>query len=122
MAIITWAEVIGIVAPELSTVPMAAQTLFLAHVNEMLDVATWGGESANALKMARLYLAAHFGTGIGIAADGGDQEVASESLGGASRTYVTSLERSAGDLSSTSYGRQYLQMVKTTILRGPVIA
>lgn len=119
MASITWAEV-EVFAPELSEVEDDAQDLILEYVNSILNVSVLGGESAPQLKLARIYLAAHFGTGVGTG-DSDDQEVASESMGGLTRSYVTSQTMSLGALNSTSYGRQYLQIVQQSVPRGPLV-
>ncbi len=122
MAAITWDDVESI-APEMSSVIDGAQALILDHVNTVLAVHRFGGESAPALKLARIYLAAHTASGLGSTDEGATQEVQSESMGGLTRTYVTAGDGgSVGDLSSTSYGRQYIMIVNQVVGRGPLLS
>ena len=125
MAAITWADVIATPAPELSTVPVAAQDSILAYVNGLFALDLWGGEGSVELDRARRYMAAHFGTFElpGSGGGGAAGPVISESAGGLSRAYAN-LFSSGGDqlLGTTTYGRMYQLLVRqNTRLRGPFI-
>lgn len=122
MAAITWAHV-QLIAPELSAVVLDAQTLILSHVNEALSVSVFGGEDAGKTKLARVFLAAHYGSRT---LSGGAElgEVSSETVGQIKRDYVTSgvsAELSGAGLRSTTYGANYLSLVETSGARGPVL-
>jgi hypothetical protein len=113
MADIVWADVEDI-APALSVVIADAQTKILAYVNATVDPNAFNNDSAYTL--AKCYLAAHRGSvtltaGIGKA-------VASESMGGLSRSYVVA---TAGDLTSTSFGQEYLSIVNASPARCPIV-
>ena len=69
MAAIIWADVVSHAA-QLLTVDSTAQTDILAHVNTALAVAVFGGETHARTRLARVYLAAHFGQTITDAAGG----------------------------------------------------
>ncbi len=113
MADITWDDVV-LIAPELSTTDSDAQDLILAYVNEALAEAMF---KANALKLARINLAAHMGTGVGLGMAAGP--VISETEGGLSRTYAAPVMSS--DLASTSYGRNLAFLFRTSKARMPVV-
>lgn len=123
MAAIAWADVTAM-APELAAVDVGAQATILAHVNAALSVATFGGEAAPRLRLARILLAAHFGT---VALSGGAAPagpVVSESAGGLSRTYAQASAGGAADSawSSTSYGRELAALIRSSAARLPVVA
>lgn len=118
MAAIIWTDVVA-VAPELEELDEAATTMILDHVNTVLNTRAFGGEESPRLKLARVYLAAHMASGLGVAGGGG--EVTSESMGGLSRSYVDGSSALGGDISETGYGRQYLMIVNQSIGRGPIV-
>ncbi len=119
MADLTWSDVTKI-APELASVDAALRTLFLDLVNDELSADAWGGDDSSAYHLARCYLAAHYASGIGSGSDSAVGEVASETMGGLTRSYVTSTSGRGGDLESTNYGRQYKQLARLYVPRGPV--
>lgn len=104
MAGIIWSDVTGI-APEMSTTSLGAQTLWLALVNgPMINVENFGGEDKDLTKAARILLAAHFETmrrRRGVAGT-----ISSQSEGGVSQSYATSL-MSPRVLDQTSYGQNF---------------
>lgn len=109
MASIVWPDVVSI-AKELAgdRVSLAGQTWILRHVNKRLNVALFGGEDSDDLRMARLFLAAHMGTKTSVG-DGG--AIIAESGGGLSVQYAPPImTRSA--LFETAYGRQYWDMLR----------
>lgn len=92
---VTWDDVIA-VAPELSSVPEAAQDAILTQVDEQLSASVWGTRLAS----GQTYLAAHLGTVRGA------PNYQSESVGDHTRQVE-------GDLNSTSYGREFRRLVRT---------
>jgi len=106
MADITWANVTAF-APELSTVDEDAQTFILAYVNGDYGIAVseFDGEDGPTTRLVRIYLAAHLGTINGSGAGGAGGFVTSESAGGLSRSYSTSIGLSGNDFDLTTYGK-----------------
>jgi hypothetical protein len=100
MASITWTNVLEF-APELSDVTTNARVDILALVNDLLPVGEWDGESGPKTKMARIYLAAHFGATSLF----GGRVVLGETTGA---------WQQHGDLGSTLYGRMFKTLAKTT--------
>lgn len=127
MAAIIWTDVTA-VAPALSTLAVGAQTDILAYVNEeALDSGCLGGDDGFTYRLARIYLAAHFGT-ISQAASlaNGAEGVNSETSGGNSITYGNgNYERNylvIGDrMASTPYGSAYLNLIRSSPYRGPLV-
>lgn len=124
MAAITWDDVTDIAAALASVAP-DAQTIYLLFVNEALDVRLFpNGETDNRLKLARIYLAAHYAASdIAANASGGAGAagpVTAESAGTLSRSYA-SMTTSTSDplLESTSYGRLYRLIMRP--MRGGVV-
>lgn len=113
MAFITWAHVVDHAA-ELATVDVDAQNDILAWVNNHLNVDLFGGEDAYKTKLARIYLAAHMGTGT--RRGGAVGAITSSSAGGLSRSFQVPSTTDT-DLSSTSYGAAYAMLLKTTVAR-----
>ena len=115
MAAIVWDDVVDIAA-ELSAVGTDARTKILAFVNVALDVALFElGEDDARLHLARIYLAAHFGSGAlpGSGSSGPPGTVTSESAGGLSRSYgsmPTAL--ASGLVGGTWYGQQYIALTR----------
>lgn len=109
MASITWDNVTAF-APELSTVDAAAQTDILAHANAAFYVDAFDGEDGPALKLVRIFYAAHLGTMTGTGAAGG--VVTSESAGGLSRSYAVGAGAGFDDLNLTAYGKTVRGMMR----------
>lgn len=118
MASITWADVTNH-APQLSVLAVGAQNDILAFVNTLLDVNVLGGEESAMVKMARIYLAAHFGTVDTQGGSGPAGPVISETAGGLSRSYAQ-LMNSSG-FTGSSYGDQFVGLVRMSPARAPVI-
>lgn len=121
MAAITWSDVTAH-ASDLTAVSAGAQTDALAYVNEMVDPDKLGGETSSRYHLARIYLAAHFGT---VSLKNGTPPagpVTSESVGDISRSY--GISAGAGeDIASTGWGREYLALVRrAAAARGPLVA
>jgi hypothetical protein len=122
MADLTWSNVTGIVAPELTSVALAAQTAILAYVNGTVDcdAIDADGEDGPTALLARAYLAAHIATTIGVGASGAGA-VTSESIGGLSRSYAVAAAVGDDALKTTGYGVAYLGMINRSPVRGPWI-
>lgn len=117
MAAITWTDVTNHVAG-LSTIVAGAQTDILAFVNTALVADEFGGEAHARLKLARIYLAAHFATING--AGGGGGPLTSQKLGDESRNYG-SFSMSSSALSTTGFGITYLSLVNSSAARAPFV-
>ncbi len=126
MAAIVWSDVTT-VAPSLATVDVAAQSLYLTFVNSAIDWRLFAnGESDNRLKMARIYLAAHYATSATIAEStggvGAAGPVTSEGAGSLSRSYGFNTFSTSGSdpsLGSTQWGRLYRLIMRPT--RGGIV-
>lgn len=113
MPAIVWQDVEALQS-NLSSVSDAAQMIILAHVNEDLNPAAFGGSTR--YHLARCYLAAHLGELERRKGSGG--QVASETIGTSSITLSYAAAMSSGDaLLQTSWGAQYAQMVRLSTLR-----
>lgn len=104
---ITWSNVVNLPAPELATVPLAAQTQILTFVSTFLSEDVWGG----LIDTGRAYLAAHLATSGSRGGAGGP--VTSESVGQVSRAYAASIAAGAAQLGSTAYGLTYEYLTST---------
>lgn len=112
---ITWANVTAF-ASELSTVAVEAQDVIVAYVNAALLEDVFG---AAQLVLAQTTLAAHFGTLVKRKL-GASGTVASESMGGISRSYATAAI-AGGRLDSTSYGSLHQLLLDTSGARLPMV-
>lgn len=126
MAAIVWDDVTTIV-PSLSTVAVGAQTLYLSLVNGAIDTRLFAdGENDARLKLARIYLAAHYATsgGIGSATGGlgASGPVTGESAGTLSRSYGSHGVTGGGggsSLGTTEWGRLFQLIMMPT--RGGIV-
>lgn len=126
MAAIVWTDVVAI-APELTSTVVQAQTDILAHVNTVHNAVNWGGEAAPRLRLARIYLAAHAATSISRGDVAGP--VLSQTDGRLAQEYA--FPRYQADpglfgsdllLDSTTYGREYRQLMRSNgLVRGPAV-
>jgi len=121
---ITWSDVEE-VATELAddVVTPGAQALILGYVNKALSVKKFTDE---ALKLARVNLAAHIATMSAAESDvtGGATAgaVVSESVGGIARTYAAIGAAAGGtSLDDTSYGSVFAFLVRTSRARLPFV-
>lgn len=115
------ADVLAI-APQLSSLSDAAWFTILAFVN------TFQLPTVNKplRRLALIFLAAHLGTVAGaggMGASGATGPVISESAGGLKRTYAqATVTSSNSDLGATSYGIQYMAILKMSPeVRGPFL-
>lgn len=121
MSDISWDDVLG-VAPSLSSVSTLAQTDILAYVEENLDSSILEGDDGKAFRLARIYLAAHFGTVSQQGASGAAGPVTQETVDRLSRSYGQPYGGVAADsLDSTAYGKAYRALIRRTIARAPVV-
>ena len=103
---IDWTDVVEI-GSELSSVPVATQTVILAMVDRQIDDTVWGDMADD----GRRYLAAHMGA-VYNSAPGAAGAVVSESLGPMSRTYASGSSSDDDELATTKYGKFYLHMLR----------
>jgi hypothetical protein len=120
MADIAWADVIARYPGDaaLAAVDPGAGDSWAKLANG-LSAKFFGGDDSEKYKTARILYAAHFalggGGGGGAAAAG---PVTSESEGGVTRSYaVTSTAAISGSHASTSYGRLYDELVRSSPYR-----
>lgn len=110
MAKIAWADVVAVAGAGLAEVDPAMQMLALARVNGGgINPSVYGGEDSATMRLARIFMCAHFGTLVlQSVADGGMQgPVTSESVGADSTSfsYANWLSSSSEDsLKLTSWG------------------
>lgn len=117
MANVVWQDVEALQS-NLSTVSVAAQMIFLAHVNEDLNPSAFGGEDSARYHLARCYLAAHLGE-IERRRGGTSGPVQSKTIGTNAITlsYASAMSSSSDVLRSTSWGSMYAEMLAASPLR-----
>ena len=117
MANIQWSDVTALQA-NLSAVDPAAQMIFLAHVNEDLNPAAFGGDGSPRYHLARCYLAAHLGE-LERRRGGASGSVQSKTIGTSSITlsYASAMSSSEDVLRTTSWGGMYADMLAASPLR-----
>lgn len=117
MPAILWADVEALQA-NLSAVAPAAQMIFLAHVNEDLNPAVFGGEDSARYHLARCYLAAHLGE-LERRRGAASGPVQSKTIGTSSITlqYATAMTSTESALRLTSWGAMYADMVASSTMR-----
>lgn len=123
MADIAWSDVTGIAA-ELTTVSLSAQTDILAYVNENVDPRKFRGEDSSRYRLARIFLAAHFGTMHLRQGNPPAGPVVSETEGPLSRSYgvVSDGMMSSAKLMATGWGREYQGLVsRSGAARAPLV-
>jgi hypothetical protein len=119
---ITWADVTGL-DPSLSSVPVGAQALFLGLANRLSPCL------GDVLTTARILYAAHFGVlhrraaALSATAAG---PVTAEREGELSASYGNGFAAgggiaSASGLSSTTWGMMYLELIRNSTTRGPLL-
>jgi hypothetical protein len=115
---ITWDDVAAF-APELTDADEIVRSGILAYVNATFNPDDWGGTAAPALRLARIYLAAHLGTLTKRGQSGKAGPISSESVGGISRSYATFSYPSI--LTTTPYGQALLELINRSAARAPVV-
>lgn len=120
MADIVWSDVTDHVNALTST-PVNVQTTLLAYVNSRVVVSCFDGEDGPTTKLARIYLAAHFATPTGSGGAGTSGPVSSEKEGDVAVTYASSYSMVTTELGTTSYGLNYLMLVRTSAARSPLL-
>ena len=124
MAAISWSDVTSFFPgdAELATVSAPAQALTLDYVNTDVNVRIFDGEDGPKTKLARIYLAAHFGKMDVIAARANSGAVTgpvtASSAGGLTRSFASVLATGgAGTFGQTGYGQMYESLLETTAAR-----
>jgi hypothetical protein len=117
VANVVWADVEALQS-NLSTVSVAAQMIFLAHVNEDLNPTAFGGEDTARYHLARCCLAAHLGE-LERRKGAGGGPVQSKTIGSSSITiaYAASMSSSDDVLRATTWGSMYADMLMASPLR-----
>lgn len=115
---ILWTDVANFDS-NLADLDTGAQTAILAYVNSALSEDEWGGEESAQLRLARIYLAAHYGT-VASRGDSATGPVVSEKAGPLARTYGN-IASSDSELGTTSHGRSYLSLVRVLPARAPMV-
>jgi hypothetical protein len=124
MAAITWTNVTNHAAA-LSAVATDARTDILALVNgNGVAVDKFDGEAGETTKLARIYLAAHFGAMSLRGATGGSGTVTQMSEGGVSISYSQMTAAQVSDtLADTPYGKLFAALIaRSPKLRGFLVA
>lgn len=113
MAAIVWTDVTDH-ATELSTIVVDAQTTILAYVNASttIEPTLFDGEASARLKLARIFLAAHFATYTPMGASGAAGPVTAETAGRISRSYASGMTSAA--LATTTYGQAFDDILKSS--------
>ncbi len=118
MAAITWTEVLalpGASSSQLANVGLVAQTMILAYVNNELDPKNYDGEDGPTTKMARAFMAAHFGLlapHIGIVTSEGEDDL---SIGYA----VPPIPPGSGFWATSGFGLAFWQLRQSSLGRLP---
>ncbi len=106
-------------APELTTLTDQAWVDILAYVNGMSED---GIDDSVTLRLAKILLAAHFGTMSKRAFTGAAGPVTGESAGGLRRSYgLVALSSADAALGQTMYGMQYLGILRSSNAHGPFL-
>ena len=80
----------------------------------------WGGESSAKLRLARTYLAAHFGT-MSLRGDTATGPAASKSAGPISISYGTAMGGGSNLYANTNAGLMFLSLVQSLPARAPMV-
>jgi len=116
---ITWPDVVNFDSV-LANVDPGAHLRILEHVNTTLKVSEFGGEDCPKLRLARIYLAAHYGT---LTMRGGSKAgpLVSQTVGPISRSYAQVMAVGGSLFTTTSWGQAYLQLVRNSPARLPCV-
>lgn len=122
MADLVWSDVSDVIDRPPGLVPMASvpelvQNAILAYVNDALSANYFGGEESITYKLARVYLAAHIATVTETNAVPAGP-LTGEIEGGLQRTYAVIQNLTNNVHGSTSYGRLYDDLVRSSPGRG----
>lgn len=115
MAALQWSDVVELDA-NLDTVPAGLQTVILARV-ENLSPTFFDGEDGPLYALARRLLAAHLAAPYAASSSGSGGAtgpVTSRSEGGVSESYAVPSLSLSGSHSSTSHGRAFDELVKSS--------
>ncbi len=122
MSVILESDVLSY-APELAPLDAGAWTSILAFVNELQYTAVTPAGEGPLLKLARILLAAHYGTISRRGPSGAAGPVTSEAAGAVRRSYgLVALASSDASLGATGYGQQFLGILSMSLANGPRLA
>ncbi len=111
-------------APELTTIRDPAWAAILAFVNSFgpAGIDATGGEESPLLRLARIYLAAHYGSVAKRSKSGAAGPVTSEAAGAVRRSYgLVALAANDAGFGSTVWGQQFLTILSMSDAHGPFL-
>lgn len=111
-------------APELSKIKDGAWAAILAFVNSFtsLGIDIGGGEQSSLLRLARIFLAAHYGTVSRRSPSGAAGPTTSEAAGAVRRSYgLVALAANDAGFGSTGWGQQLLCLLSMSDAHGPFL-
>lgn len=104
-------------APELRAVSPVAWARILAYVNRLTSVGIGDDETT---MLARIYLAAHYGTVNKRGRTGAAGPLTSEAVGATRRSFgLVALAAGDASLGATGYGQQYIGLIQSSLAAGP---
>lgn len=118
MSAIVWSDVTDWDSSLTTGVSVPARTLILSNANGAFNVAEFGGEGDDRLKLVRILFAAHFGVLQKRGSSGATGVIASQSAGGLARSYVTSA-LAQREFGATVHGQNLLAMFRASPARAP---
>jgi hypothetical protein len=108
------------VAPELAVVKPPAWAIILAFANRLGADGIGGGDDGPELRLARVLLAAHYGTISKRGASGAAGPVTSKAVGGVRESFgLVALASADASLGATGYGQQLLGVLEMSLANGP---
>jgi hypothetical protein len=119
MADIVWTDVTDMFPLDaaLAALPGPAQDNILDYVNNGLSPRYFGGKDSGKFKLARIYWAAHLAVAPGVGGAAAAGPVTAKSEGGVSIQYGWSGSSMSGGNGSTSYGRLFDELVRSSPYR-----
>lgn len=111
-------------APELSSIRDPAWALILKFVNDFdsTGIGGKGGDEGATLRLARIFLAAHYGTISKRSKSGAAGPVTSEAAGAVRRSYgLVALASSDAGLGSTTWGQQFQTLLLMSLAHLPFL-
>lgn len=108
-------------APELASVNSGAWTLLiLPYVNSLGADGIGGGEGGATLRIARVLLAAHYGTVSKRGKTGASGPLTSKAVGQVRESFgLVALASADASLGATGYGQQFIGIISMSLAAGP---
>jgi len=107
-------------APELRSVSRQAWALILPYVNSLPADGIGGGADGPDVRLARVLLAAHYGTVSRRGRSGAAGPLTSEAVGSVRRSFgLVALAAADATLGATAYGHQFLGLLTMSQAAGP---